>query len=453
MGSRFALPIIATAISSLAGAAPLHTSGAFLEDAGGGVVLLRGVNVAGNSKVPPFEPITSGAFLDPLPGWGFNAIRLLFTWEAFEPERGVYQESYLAYYEQAVRWAEERNLSVIVDFHQDAYSRFSIGGCGEGFPPWAVTPMVSLALPNNGAACSSWGTSMIFDLSHHQTWAQFHDDSDGAQTAYLAMVGTVAARLASRPNVIGYELMNEPWGTDAELHALFEKVAQRIRAQHPDAVLFVPPHALVSSGMPDNNIARPTFENFVYAPHYYDPFVVMLNAWLGSDPASPLDRMRAKAASWASPMVLTEFGAQPDGWNIPGYMEAQAAWLDNRWVSSVQWNYTPGWRDDTKDGWNAENLSIVDGAGHRRANFVPRPYPQRTAGIPISFTRDGAGFSFSWENSPAAGETVVYLPEHYADGLRVHATWPTGVAGRCTLSAQSLRCTANGRGVVSLALR
>src|SRR4051812_42502943 len=90
----------------------LHTDGGFFRDARGGVVLLRGVNVAGNSKVPPFRGITDEAQLDPLPRWGLNVVRLLFTWEAYEPQPGAYDDVYLADYLRVVRAAGARGLHV-----------------------------------------------------------------------------------------------------------------------------------------------------------------------------------------------------------------------------------------------------------------------------------------------------------------------------------------------------
>ena len=52
---------------------------------------------------------------------------------------------------------------MIIDFHQDAFSRFAVSGCGEGFPAWALPPAVKPATPDNGPACAQWAYKMTFD--------------------------------------------------------------------------------------------------------------------------------------------------------------------------------------------------------------------------------------------------------------------------------------------------
>jgi endoglycosylceramidase len=387
--------------------------------------------------------------LDPLPGLGVNTLRLLFTWEAFEPNRCDYETAYMQYYEQIVDWAAQRNLYVIVDFHQDAYSRFSIDGCGEGFPEWAVTSEVDVKTPDNGEACSGWGTKMIFDTSHHKTWEKFHANTEGAKTRYLDMVKYVADRMAKHPNVVGYELINEPWGTDTELASLYNAVGSAIRSRHPNSILFVPPHALVSSGMPDNNIPKPNFSNFVYSPHFYDASVIMFKNWLGTDPAGSLDKMANKANSWGVPLLLGEYGAPADTSNVTGYMDALNGWLNKGFHSGTQWNYTPTWRADVKDGWNAEDLSIVDDNGQLRANFKTRPYPVAIAGTPVSFSQTDTKMTLGWTHKTGIGATRLFIPAGYANGKQLSTTG----GAQCSLSGTFLSCTANSNTAVSVTLQ
>lgn len=428
--------------------APLHTEGTLIKDQQGRTVLLRGVNLSGDAKVPPFMPLTDAAMLDPLPGWGVNTLRLLFTWEAFENTPCNYSDQYLRYYEQIVRWAGERGLYVIVDFHQDAYSRYSIDGCGEGFPQWAVYSGITRHEPDNGAACEGWGTKMLFDLSHHDTWHHFHADTESARSRYIAMTQRVAARLASYPNVVGYELINEPWGSDDELAALYRDVGSAIRAEHPSAILFVPPHALMSSGMGSNNIAKPQFSNFVYSPHFYDAFVILFKSWLGTDPTSALNGFASKAQEWNVPLLLGEFGAPATTSNVGGYMDALYHWMNKGNHHGTQWNYTPTWTAERKDGWNMEDLAINDNQGLLRPNFRPRAYPQAVAGSAIAFSEDQTNFSLSWENNPQYGSSRIFIP---ADVFTSRNLTTQGDI-HCTYQASALTCDGSN-GPVSLTLQ
>jgi endoglycosylceramidase len=423
--------------------APLHVDGKLIKDTQGRSILLRGVNVSGDSKVPPFMPITDAAMLDPLPAWGVNTLRLLFTWEAFEPSRCNYDIAYLQYYEQVVTWANERGLYVIVDFHQDAYSRYSIDGCGEGFPEWAIHSSVERKEPDNGETCEGWGPKMLFDLSHHITWHHFHTDTEGARGRYIDMVRAVADRMSNYPNVIGYELINEPWGNDDELAQFYNDVGNAIRERHPSAILYVPPHALTSTGMSRNNIAKPEFSNFVYSPHYYDTDTIVFKRWLGKDPSRALNNMSAHATRWNVPLLLGEYGAPAETNNVEGYMDALNNWLNAGMHSGTQWNYTPTWQVDTKDGWNSEDLSIIDDSGELRANFRPRPYPIAVAGTNISFSEDGNSFLLSWTHEASLGSTEIFIP---ADFMQDKALLTTGNI-ECDINQQILECNGSGGAV------
>ncbi len=433
---------------SLAATRALRAEGGVLRDATGGTVLLRGVNVAGNAKVPPFFAIRSEADLDPLKQWGMNVVRLLFTWEAYEPSSGIYDEAYLAYYVGVVRAAAARGLWVIVDFHQDAFSRASLEGCGEGFPAWAVTPSVMQAVPDNGAACLDWGPRLVSDAGLTATWAAFYADSDGARTRYLAMLGRVAATLVAEPGVIGYDLLNEPGGNElTEIAPFYEDAARALRAADPDALLFVSPGAITSAGVA-TRLQKPTFANLVYAPHYYDPLLYVLKEWGGSDEADVFNQMAAQATSWNAPLLLGEFGANPATDGVDGYLGAIQKQLDTHLASGTQWAYTPGWTAEAKDGWNLEDFSIVDGTGAARANFRPRPFVRRAAGtltsVVLSDEVDRARnrLVVTWQHDLAAGVTEIYAPLVYFGGpISVSAT-----GAGCTVVMELVTCTATTSG-------
>ena len=176
ISALFAGPAIAqTPIAALSDAMPLEAmpeysvriEGTAFKDHLGRTLILRGVNATGNAKLPPFQGITTPEQLDPLPGWGINALRLLFIWEAFEPLPGMYNMDYLNHYQRVIDWAANRGLYVVVDFHQDAFSRFLIDGCVEAFPAWAIHSSIALETPPVSRRCKRWALSWLSPWSLH----------------------------------------------------------------------------------------------------------------------------------------------------------------------------------------------------------------------------------------------------------------------------------------------
>lgn len=64
---------------------------------------MRGLNLASDSKLPPFTPIDDLRALNAFKIWGVNLARFAFIWEAFESERGKYNMEYLKYYTDVIR--------------------------------------------------------------------------------------------------------------------------------------------------------------------------------------------------------------------------------------------------------------------------------------------------------------------------------------------------------------
>ncbi|MEP6655143.1 MAG: cellulase family glycosylhydrolase [Myxococcales bacterium] len=441
------LIFLAAVLRPAAASTELRVEGGRFKDRQGRVVVLRGLNVAGNSKVPPFRPITSAETFDPLPGWGMNVVRLLFTWEAYESEMGTVAPDYLDYIARTADAAWARGLYVVIDFHQDAFSRYSIGGCGEGFPAWAIPPDVTPHTPDNGADCANWGTRMILDLPMHASWTAFHRGDRGVRERYLAMVQAAAARLASNPGVVGYDLLNEPWGDEqTELPALHRDAAAAVRRADPTAIIFISPHALSSAGT-QTKLPRPELSGFAYAPHFYDSTVMLLKAWTGSRPDGPFANMRATASSWGVPLFLGELGAPAGTRNGAGYIDALYQKLDETFASAAHWVYTPGWTPAAKDGWNGEDLSIVDDRGQLRSNFRVRPYAQRIAGMPLATSVTQLAdpstnvVTLTWEHQPSAGATEIFLPrpEYFGTDQVLVRSEGEGIA--CTVGPRHVSCT------------
>lgn len=417
-------------------------------DREGRVVILRGVNVGGSSKAPPFVPYDDPKSLDTLAALGMNVIRLPFIWEAFEPVRGQYDNVYLASMQRIARDAWARGLRVVVDFHQDGFSRFSIGGCGSGFPAWASPASVHVSVPDNSEAhCANWAQRMFTDWDMHGSFGAFYRNEGGVRDAFLAMVSRASAAFASVEGVVGYDLLNEPWGWDSELAPFYEAEGRVIRRNDPEAVLFVEAHITTNAGVP-STLGRPSFENMAYAPHYYDPVTMLSHAYDGNP--SGIDgafaTMSAKAAEWHVPLFVGEFGMFASFSNVSKYVTREYEDLDALLANGTQWNFSPRWTPLKKDGWNGEDLDILEPqTSALRQNFRVRPYPRATAGAPMFFRHEvlesgglvtGYRLEYRWIADASAGTTEVVLPRAlFGPSAVVESTRAT-----CTREGDVLMC-------------
>jgi endoglycosylceramidase len=430
----------------------LRASGRHFLDPSGRAVFLRGVNLANDSKVPPFLPLSDPSELDVLARHGMNVIRLLFIWEAFEPEPGCYDFAYLGTLRAIAEAAWARGLYVIVDVHQDGFSRRLARGCGSGFPAWAISPGARSRPPDNGCGCRNWVFREVTDPGVHRSFADFYADAHGVRTRYLAMLDRIAAAFATVPGVIGYDPLNEPWGDEAgELLPLYCDAAAALRVRHPTAIVFLAGHATTGNGK-QTRMPRPAIDNFAYSPHYYTPIVIMQNGWHGR--ISAVDRgfaaMRSKADEWGVPLFVGEFGVAADASRAGDYIALVYDRLDLALASGTQWNYTPHWDEQAGDGWNGENYNVFEASGAARASYRPRPFPRGVAGTPLRFRYlessppgEGALLELVWDHRPESGETEVFMPDALFPAGSSLQVSPAEASCRRDLAGQRLICRAD----------
>lgn len=244
---------------------PVRQSGRFFLDAAGRQVILRGVNLGGDCKVPfprggtnfpsdfsdhrevsfigrPFPLEEADEHLGRLRHWGFNLLRLLTTWEAVEHAGpGRYDEAYLDYLAEVTRRAGEYGFHVFIDFHQDAWSRMT---GGDGAPGWTFEAAgLDLTRFHRAGAAHvmqakydyakggrqdaypqmSWGGNNRLPAAAIM-WTLFwggrtftpdfrvdgRNIQDVLQQAYLGAMREVARRVRDLPNVLGFDTLNEP---------------------------------------------------------------------------------------------------------------------------------------------------------------------------------------------------------------------------------------------------
>jgi hypothetical protein len=164
-----------------------------------------------------------------LQSWGLTFERLIVPWEAIEHAGpGVYDKAYLDYLHELVKRANSYGIRVIIDLHQDFYSRAS---GGDGAPYWTVTKLGLLpdrtnepgAPQKQPARTGYWPpTAARFSVDTMETLFWAGDDFapglavDGTpvqewlQSHYVNAMRQVALRLGDLNNVAGYDTYNEP---------------------------------------------------------------------------------------------------------------------------------------------------------------------------------------------------------------------------------------------------
>ncbi|MBW7863470.1 MAG: glycoside hydrolase family 5 protein [Candidatus Hydrogenedens sp.] len=378
-----------------------------LRDAEGRVVLYHGVNVSNYSKyAPDFLPWHSKEDFARLRDWGFNLVRYLVFWEAIEPERGRYDEAYLAATLERIGWLEELGIDVLVDLHQDLYARpFT----GDGFPEWTINDdghEFTLRQP--------WNLNYIepaVRASYRNFWKS--DDSRGR---YAAMAAVLLERLEGRPNVIGLDIMNEPWpaplpGFERRVLGPFYEEMRAMRRQRGFTTpLYFEPVIYTSTGWPSALDFTPD-PDWVYTPHYYDPlchegrpytfFGKLLMQW----------GVRGKineARRFGVPLLYGEIGISPA---VEGHEEFL------RDLFGLFRRHHIGWTYYSLDKAGHSGFGVLEPDGSPNYGILRHlisVYPQRVAGTNLKTDYGDTHFTLSYDPSGEPGLTVIALPELFA---------------------------------------
>lgn len=185
----------------------LTINGQRIVDEDGAHVILSGVNlVCKNKSLGYVDPCDEDLFQ-----WfqeqGFNVIRLGLIWDGVEPEPGCYDDVYLSRLKQQAMWAAKHGIYVYLDMHQDLFSQLY----GDGAPAWAT---LSDDLPH--VTGDMWSDAYLASPAVNRALDHFWNntpaaDGIGLQDHYAAMWKHVVAVFSDCPNVIGYDMMNEPY--------------------------------------------------------------------------------------------------------------------------------------------------------------------------------------------------------------------------------------------------
>ncbi len=192
----------------------LNANGEFI-DADGYRVLFHGFNSV--YKEPPYfnRLDSSQPRLNYFKNWGFNVVRLGLLWHAAMPEKGVWNTTYFDAVEAQVDAFAEYGIYVILDMHQDSLS--TIYGSYDAVPLWLAKEFKKPWFPFHYPWPFPPGTKPRGDWQGYVTLAcemafqSIYDNKSSAWNWWGDFWMESARRFKDKSNVLGYELMNEPF--------------------------------------------------------------------------------------------------------------------------------------------------------------------------------------------------------------------------------------------------
>ncbi len=405
-----------------------------LRDATGRRLMLRGANLSGRHKSPPFLAVERPEQLDRWAALGWNLMRLVIPWESLEPTRGQIDEDQLERLAALARAAGERGIHVIADFHQDIYARM-FGGSGA--PEWSIAPGDRLAepLPPDRFWFLRYATSEEVRRSLTRFWT----NADGIQDAFVATAGALAARLGREPAVIGIGPWNEPFPGERafetfeaeDLAPFHRRVIGAARAHAPHWLAFVEGTVLASEQ--GTTLDLSDLPGVVYNPHFYDKVVTTGQSY-GGDPRemnAAFATFVKDAARMKAPWLLGEYGVSHDTTGRVEYLAAHQAALLAAGVGGTAWHYHP----DGIDDWNDERMALDDAL----QAVLAHPYPAAIHGE-WGAAHLGEDFVVEWRSAGTAQPTEIVVPDAWAHRAieatgsvtrgdrRIHVVAPEGSA-------------------------
>ncbi|KAF9160037.1 hypothetical protein BGX21_001814 [Mortierella sp. AD011] len=238
----------------------ITSHGRWFRDSQNRTLLLRGVNLCGNSKLPttpngsshlsdgffdhrnvcflgrPFPRDQADEHFSRLKRWGLTFVRLLVPWEALEHSGpGIYDEKFIDSLIELIELMPKYGIKCFIDPHQDCWSRFS---GGSGAPGWTfeaagldITKFktTGAAYVHNTNQYPGDSPPMVWPTNYTKLaastmftlfWAgdtfapnkkyQGESIQQFLQNRYLECYQHLARRVSHLDAVVGFEVMNEP---------------------------------------------------------------------------------------------------------------------------------------------------------------------------------------------------------------------------------------------------
>ncbi len=400
MNGLIRMVLVVAAFGAHAAAEPTSRP-AYITDRNNRIVIYHGLNVCNAAKAAKdFLPWHTREDFARMRDWGFNLVRYLVFWEAIEPREGFYDDQYIAATIERFKWLNDLGIDVLVDVHQDLYARRFTGN---GFPSWTINDGGRPFKPRQ-----PWNT-IYFEPAVRAAYDNFWK-SDRLKAKYIAMLKYVMGKVDRLPNVIGIDVMNEPFSPnnnfEAEVLGPFYEDVQAMRRKSGFKIrLFFEPMMYTSAGLPTQLRFKPD-PDCVYAPHFYD---ALCHEGLPYGPTNrelmkaSVRRKAAEAVAFGTPMLFGEFGISTQVQNYGAYLDDFLRLLNT---------YHVGWTYYSYDKAPAEAFGVLDDEGRSDAKLkhLVMVYPQRIAGRNPDLRYEDRRFTLEYDPIECSLPTVIFVP-------------------------------------------
>lgn len=378
----------------------------YFRDSQDRIKIYRGVNVCNASKdSEDMLPWHTEKEYRMLKEHGFNVVRFLVFWEAIEPEENKYDESYMSKLKEHIKILNDLDISVIIDIHQDVFNKKFTGN---GFPDWALPKNLPKFTQQRVWYMNYTQKAVI--ASYKNFWK-----SEKLQQKYVDMVVYLHEQVKEFPNILGIDLMNEPFPTlpfifsfeKNKLSKLYLSIQTELQYKKNRLPLFFEPAIQTSAGLPSYVKCFGALSFKRYIPHYYSPFCHNKGEYRAIDKWLMKIALNAKAREsqlLGSPFIIGEFGY---GYNVGNRVAAIKDFMKIADTHAMSWT----WYTYDRESDSTQGLLSDDGEPNAIMAVLSKPFPYSIAGSDPVFYYDGYKFYLEYEGDPEIkAPTEIYIP-------------------------------------------
>jgi endoglycosylceramidase len=403
---------------------------AFLDEYGR-TMILHGASLFTNDDPGGYTRYTTFGAKRMKEQWGLNTVRMFWNWHSIEPDSAVFSSENLEKLAGIVETFTNEGIYVVLAVNGTATtSQHLVSGTWMA-PTGNAENNPSLSGPLNPAVQESM----------RRFWD--YEQYPYLQDEFIKASMFVANRFKDNPYVLGYDIINEPWGssllgsvlsTELEtklLPAFYDRYISRMRTVTTEQYIFFEPDVKFNSKETGRFLTNLPFihdassrRKLSFAPHLYiphtdgppaqNPYLNTLDAFLKLL-GTRYEQIQNKQQT---PFYIGEWSYIDirtfEDWEQ--YLNGHLALFDSLQYSWSYFGYFP-------DG---EGYSLADKNDQEETpivNKVSRPYPMATSGKlnRFKYLPETRVFEMDYVSNPAIRQpTEIYIPKrHYSNGYEL----------------------------------